>query len=156
MSLIADALKKAQQKSWSSNRSSQSTPPPNKPWWVLGIAFVFVGAFVYWAWPTQMPRSKWTPSAPKNYITPSSASSQKPQPILAVTTPIGIPPLVNLSWKVDGVIVGGAGRPAAIINGEFVEEGSEVSGAKLVRVNTNEVELLHNGEPVRLAVRTEE
>jgi len=60
-----------------------------------------------------------------------------------------------MTWKVDGVIVG-LGKPTAIVSGRVVEEGGEVRGAKVVRVNTDRVELLHNGETVSLPVGSED
>jgi len=60
-----------------------------------------------------------------------------------------------MTWKVDGVIVG-LGKPTAIVSGQVVEEGGEVRGAKVVRVDTDRVELLHDGETVSLPVGSED
>lgn len=138
MSVILDALQKV----------STSTPPPNvsfpaprRPSWnkIAAAIAVFVVAGVVLSRP-QKPAERetaheptWVPTAPSS----SNASLRRE----------GLQLLRNAEsqWRLSGIVHGGEGKPLALINGQIVEEGGSLRGAKIARITEHEVELEQEG-----------
>lgn len=142
MSLISDALQKAQPP-----QTPGSHPPPTPPappsWKALGLLAALLVLVAYWAWPAQ-PASRQRAVFKRSTPRPSAL---KPIMTLLPATPVN----PSLAWRVDGVITGMGTPPTAIINGKAVAEGDAVwGGARVVSVNRERVELLHEGAVITL------
>ena len=149
MSLITDALQKAQSPHASSTTRVPS-PSHGPTRWGLAVLLIGLGGAALWFWPHHAGHAPSATTSPARL--PAAAphamrSGTMPGPIMNMF-PVG-PTASALSWKVDGVIVG-MGTPTAVINGQLVEEGQQVRGAKVVSVNTDRVQLLENGETIDL------
>ena len=150
MSLITDALQKAQ----STPSSPTMRVPSHRPTpWGLAALLIGLGGAALWFWPHHAGHapSAATPAHAPAIAPRATRPGTMPQPIMNMF-PIG-PTASALSWKVDGGIVG-MGAPTAIINGQVVEEGQQVRGAKVVSVNTDRVQILDNGETIDLPLDT--
>ncbi len=150
MSLITDALQKAQSAPSSPTMRVPSSRRPTP--WGLVVLLIGLGGATLAFWPHQTGQAPLAAASANRSHAPAPAAratrpGTMPQPIMNML-PIG-PTASALSWKVDGVIVG-MGTPTAIINGQLVEEGQQVRGAKVVSVNTDRVQLLDNGETIDL------
>ena len=147
MSLITDALQKAQSPHASPTMRVPSAPHQSTRWG-LAMLLIVLGGTALAFWPHHAGHA---PTAIAPTPAPGAARATRPgtmpQPIMNMF-PVG-PTASALSWKVDGVIVG-MGKPTAVINGQVVEEGQQVRGAKVVSVNTDRVQLLENGETIDL------
>lgn len=144
MSLIADALRKA-------GVSSPLTPPPApgqppKARWIyaaFGIGCVGLALTLWARLPRRSPSVEF--SVARETSTPAPASSQ----------PIGLNLLrgAESQWRLNGIVKGGEGRSLALINGQVVEEGDPIRGARLIRVSQDQVDLEEEGELKTLQLR---
>lgn len=133
MSLIADALRKAES-------TSPASPPPPSPGslWIyrallLGcVAVVLAGVGV-----VAKRRSERTPSLAQP-AAPIVATQEKPGGLQLLRT-------AQRDLNLNGIVRGGSGKSLALINDEVVEEGGSIRGARLVRVDPDSVELEENG-----------
>lgn len=150
MSLITDALQKAQRRP--AFEPSLPNPPPQRPWWPAGLALGLLGLGLLWLRPPQG-SSTTPPRLRPAKATPAAKPIYAPRPIMALT-PV-TPTAPAMTWRIEGVITG-MGKPTAIINGQLVNEGDEIHGAKVVSVNTRRVGLLHQGEMVHLPLEEQE
>ncbi len=140
MSLIADALQKA--------KSSPSAPAPSparspRPVWIyLTVGFSGLVLILVTRSLIHPPPSSGPPSAANH--PPASASA-----------PLGLNLLraADSHWQLNGVVRGGEGRSLALINGDLVEEGGTVHGAKVIRVASDEVDLETDGKIQTLKLR---
>ena len=143
MSLIADALRKSQRPSG----FEPIKPTPTPPWWVLGALLALLGTVWALTWTPMRGMRSGSPSYRR-----SGPTARDLRPIMTLLP--AMPSTPSLTWRVDGVVTGMGTPPTAIINGKLVAEGDPVwGGAKVVSVNRNRVEILHNGELVELPVR---
>jgi len=125
----------------------KDAPQPAKPWAGLLLPGLASAGFLWW-WLHQ------PPSPPRSVPPPSpfaahSSTTALPQPILTLVP--AVPAAPQLAWKINGILVG-QGKPTAIVNGQVVEEGDEIAGAKVVRVDPDQVEILQDGETIRLSM----
>lgn len=133
MSLIADALRKAES-------TSPASPPPPSPssLWVyrallLGcVAVVLAGLGVVAQKKTRQP-------AHVQSAAPAVAAQQKPAGLQLLRT-------AQRDLDLNGIVRGGSGKPLALINDEIVEEGGRVRGARLVQIDPDAVQLEENGK----------
>lgn len=133
MSLIADALRKAES---TSPAAPPSPPGPGSLWTYRvillgGIALVLVGLGV-------VTRRETHPTA--RDLPPTSGAPLHPKPA-------GIPLLRSApaDLALSGIIRGGDGKSLALINNEVVEEGGTFRGARVTRVTADEVDLEQEG-----------
>lgn len=149
MSVITDALQKAQSRSFPDRTSTDSSPSPGSPgrwpWWSAGVALA--GLAIVWLW---VGGGLHWPVSPRRAAAPT-APAAAPAPILSLLP--GNPASPALGWRVDGVITG-MGEPLAIINGTTVAEGEQVAdGTTVVSVTRKSVELERDdGQRMTLAV----
>lgn len=143
MSIITDALQKVQRRP-AFEPMTPNPPPPQRSWWPAALAISVALVAAVWLWPSQPTSYSPARSRPK-----PAPPAPAPQPIVSLMP--AAPSTPAMTWKIDGVIVG-MGKPTAIINGQLVAEGENVKGAKVVRVDTERVELLHEGEVVNLEI----
>ena len=134
MSLIADALRKAE----STSPASPPPPSPNSLWvyraLLLGcVAVVLVGLGMVTKRRAQGP-ARVQPAAPA-----VTAAQAKPAGLQILRT-------AQRDMSLNGTVRGGPGKPLALINGELVEEGGQIRGAKLVRIDPGTVQLEENGK----------
>ena len=139
MSLIADALQKA-------NISSPDSPPPSprspRPTWIYWTAGLFGLTLILWVRSSsQFSSSSVTASTP----TTAAASSQP--------TGLNLLRIAEGQWRLSGIVQGGNGKPLALLNGHVVEEGQPIQGSKVVRVASNEVDVETDGKIRTLKLR---
>ena len=130
MSLIADALKKAD--------TSPAALPPSPKASPRGWIYLGIGACAFLV--TMGIRSALHPadSSPPRRSRPAVTAAN-----LETPAPRGLNLLraAEGQWRLNGIVKGGPGKPLALINGQVVEEGGTIQGAQLVRVASDEVEL---------------
>ncbi len=132
MSLIADALRKAES-------ASPASPPPPSPssLWVyrallLGcVAVILAGVGV-------VAKRRALPPTGRERASAAAPAPQKPAGLQLLRT-------AQRDLDLNGIVRGGEGKPLALINNEVVEEGGRIRGAKLVRIGSETVELEENG-----------
>lgn len=139
MSLIADALRKAEHSQSSS--PAGPTPPSLWPYRVLlavGTVAVLAGLAVI-AHPAKgLPlRAHLLPPTSGVPLSGSSA---------------GLPFLADRNLSLSGIITGG-GKPMALIDNRVVEEGQLVRGMRVVRVFPTQVELEKEGRITTLKLK---
>ncbi len=139
MSLITDALKKA-------NTQSLNSPSPrsSRPIWLyLVVGFSGFAVIV-------VARSLSRPPG-------TSPSTPSPSENLATSPhrPLGLNLLraAESQWQLNGIVRGGEGKSLALINGQIVEEGQPLQGAKVIRVASDEVDLEADGKIRTLKLR---
>ena len=138
MSLIADALQKA-------TVSPPASPPSGSPRPVQVYLIVGLCGLALIV-------------ATRSLIRPSRSSAPTP-PVSRSSVPASPPLGLNLlraaesQWQLNGIVRGGEGRPLALINGDLVEEGHTVRGAKVIRVASDEVDLETDGKIQTLKLR---
>lgn len=89
-------------------------------------------------------------------LQPSVPSRSRPAASSASgASPLGLSRLnpADHSWQLTGIIRGGASKPLALINGEVVEEGHAIRGARVIRVASDEVDLETDGKIRTLKLR---
>ena len=153
MSLIADALQKAT----TSPPASPPSRPPRSVWVYLIVGFC--GLALIAATRSLIRASH--PSAPTTQrlqvVRPPLAAASPPtsRPSTPASPPLGLNLLraAESQWQLNGIVRGGEGRPLALINGDLVEEGSTVRGAKVIRVASDEVDLETDGKIRTLKLR---
>lgn len=134
MSLIADALRKAE----STSPGTPTPPSPNSLWiyraLLLGcVAVVLAGLGAVTQRKTQAPAQK------------SAAAAAAPAPVAQKSGGLNLLRTAQGGLSLKGTVRGGNGKPLALINNELVEEGGSVRGARLVRVDQDAVELEQDG-----------
>ena len=134
MSLIADALRKAES-------TSPASPPPPSPGslWVyrallLGSVAIILAGLGAVAKRRTQPPAHVQPAAPA-----VTTAQQKPTGLQLLRT-------AHRDLNLNGIVRGGSGKSIALINDEVVEEGGRVRGAKLVRIDPNTVQLEEGGK----------
>ncbi len=135
MSLIADALRKAGS---SPDPDPVPSESPRKPLWpyraaLLGLtAMVLVGLGL-------LKRQADRPLPPTAGLT-APAAAKAPQPL-------GIQLLRQAegSLSLSGIVRAGEGKSLAVINGRVLEEGDTVGAVRLVRVESDQVQVEENG-----------
>ncbi len=142
MSLIADALRKADAPV---TAAPPSSPAPKKSWsyWGIGALALLVVLGV---------RIALRPSGRPSSNPPGSAAV----PRVESPAPVGLNLLRSAEgqWRLNGIVQGGSGKSLALINGQVVEEGGSVSGAQVTRVASDQVELeTENGQSRTLKFR---
>ncbi len=167
MSLISEALAKAN----SAPPASPSPPSPKRGRWALGI-FLLAGAGLLWILgrpfsspetpkiPTTAPGEPETGGSPPfkaEEPTPEEAPAPALETESASTNPLptALPavPRVGGRWRLDGILREEGGTTLALINGEVMEEGSTIQGAKVIRIARDGVELESDGEIQTLTLR---
>ena len=133
MSLIADALRKAE----SASPDSPQPPPQGSLWayraLLLGCAAVVLAGLGVVA-KRRTPPARVSPAARA-----VAAAQQRPAGLQLLRT-------AQRDLNLNGIVRGGSGRPLALINDEIVEEGGRVRGAKLVRIDPDTVQMEENGK----------
>lgn len=130
MSLIADALRKAE----SASPPAQSPAPGSRSVWfyrsllIVGIGLVLAGLGLV----TQRPGGRFLPPTGSNPAAPAAPLLRPGEGKLFLS----------------GIIQGGNGKSLAVINNEILEEGQSVRGATVTRIAQREVEI-QEGERVR-------
>lgn len=106
----------------------------------VGLAFIFVQSRSSSSKPSA-PAAK-PPSAPPADNPPPEES---PPPVPEST---GVQLIMEAQgqWRLNGIVRGGDGKALALINGRLIEEGGVIEGARVVRVNRDEVELEKDGQ----------
>ena len=132
MSLIADALRKAES-------ASPASPPPPSPSSLWVYRALLLGCVVVTLTGVGVVAKRRTlPATGRENVPAAAAAQQKPAGIQLLRT-------AQRDLDLNGIVRGGMGKPLALINNEVVEEGGRVRGAKLVRIGSNTVELEENG-----------
>ncbi len=138
MSLISEALRKADSPSPSAGQPSSGPSGSDNPKWLSGAAVLAaVGLLIF-----LLPRSA-------NHATGPNASAPTVSAALAPSKPkLGLNLLrsAESQWRLSGVISGGGGKPVALINQRVVEEGEMIGGARVVQISQDEVELESEGQ----------
>lgn len=167
MSLISEALAKA-----NNVRPVSSRPPsPKRGRWALGI-LLLAGAGFLWILgrpfsspetpkiPTTAPgepETRGSPPLQAEEPTPEDASAPALETESASTTPLptALPavPRVGGRWRLGGILREEGGTPLALVNGEVMEEGGTVQGAKVIRIARDGVDLESDGEIQTLTLR---
>lgn len=142
MSLIADALKKADSPSENPPQASPSSPePPPRPYGltrgllILCVGLVLVGIAQVTRRPTS-PAIRTAPAAVVAKTSPTTAlpvASQKPGIQLFQAAQAGL--------ALSGTILDSNGESLALINNQVLKEGDQIRGMRVVKVNTDSVEL---------------
>lgn len=130
MSLISDALRKAQ---------AAPSPAPlklskTKNRWMLPVGLVLLAVGSLFA------------LSRLNSADQSVQYTAKTNPILNLRG-------AESAWRLQGVVRGDKSTSLALIDGVWVEEGAQVRGAKLVRVDDSMVELEKEGRAETLSLR---
>lgn len=133
MSLIADALRKAE----STSPASPPPPPPGSSW--IYRALLLGSVVVILAGLGTAAKRRAHPALVQPASPIVTAARQKPADLQILRT-------AQRNMSLNGTVRGGSGKPLALINGEVVEEGGQVRGAKLVRVEPEAVQLEENGQ----------
>ncbi len=132
MSLIADALRKIE-------LPSSGAPPPQPPRNLWLYRSIMAGSIVAVLAALAL--------ISKRPAIPSTPDTQK---TMAVSTPKGLG--MNLlraaqgGLHLDGIVQGGDGKALAIINNQIYEEGSTIRGLRIVRVDSNQVQVEQEGK----------
>lgn len=134
MSLIADALRKAE-------TTSPASPPPPSPGslWVyrallLGcVVIVLAGLGV-----VAKRRARATALPPT--AAPAAVPVAKRE-----TGGLQLLRTAQRDMRLNGIVRGGPGKSLALINDQVVEEGDQIGGARLVRIDPDAVHLEENG-----------
>lgn len=136
MSIIADALRKAE------SPSPASPPGPGSPRsdWLLRVLLL---GCVAGAAAGLFKLARGAQPARQAPLPPTGSAT--PQP-----TPAPVLPLKELRghWALQGVLRGG-GAPMALINNQVVQEGEQIEGKRLVRVDPDSVDLQDEGGQIR-------
>jgi hypothetical protein len=138
MSLIADALKKAEISPEDRPQAEQPSPEPSprpdgltRGLLILCVGLVLVGI----AQVTRRPAARTAPAAA--IAKPSAAalpeSSKKPGIQLFQTAQAGL--------ALSGTLLDNNGESLALINNQVLKEGDQIRGMRVVKVNTDSVEL---------------
>ncbi len=130
MSLIADALKKAE----GSSTNPPPPPSPSRPLWLyraalLGSVGLVLGGL---AWVAQRP-----PVPAKT--APAPAAQMEPRP--AKNSGMQLLRTARGEMALNGTVRGGNGQSLALINNQIVQPGDQVGGMKVVQVNPDSVQL---------------
>ena len=161
MSLIADALKKAEA---SPEHGRKDGLAPKSYAWVYLLVLAGCAGLVLLGI-AQVRRRPETPIPP-----PEPAAQEAPAPLPAPEAPIPTPqleipvpepsvpaPPMEPPIALNGILLSGDGRPLAVINQEVLQPGDRVQGMRVVRVNTDSVELQDkNGGMKTLKLRKED
>ncbi len=135
MSIIADALRKAE----TSPADSPSPPSPKSFWAYRMLLLVCVGLVLAGlGWVTQ--RSENRP-APATQIR-SEPSPQKSAGLKLLRSAQG-------ELALNGIVQGGRGKSLALINNQVVEEGDQIRGKRVVRVESDAVQLQEDSGRIR-------
>lgn len=134
MSLIADALRKAES-------TSPASPPPPSPGslWVYRALLLGCVAVILAGLGTVAKRRAQQPARVQPASPAVTAAQSKPAGLQILRT-------AQRDLNLNGIVRGGSGRSLALINGEVVEEGGQVRGARLVKVDPEAVQLEENGK----------
>lgn len=132
MSLIAEALRKAEK---SSSESSPGAPRPQGPIWAYrGILLSCVGIALLGL--TQLARR------------PATASREHPAAVSAAsgkTSGARLLRSARSNLALSGTIRGGDGKSLALINNEVLQEGDQIHGVRIVQVHPDSVEVQDRG-----------
>lgn len=138
MSLIADALRKADNVAPS---PSSAPPPPRSPWLagaLLATCLLFIAALLWQRAPAPSPLTL-GPARPEGSKAPSNLGFSK-------TSGLNLLRLAEGQWRLSGIVQGGDGGSLALINNRVIEEGDTVDGARITRIAQDEVELEAQGQ----------
>ena len=128
MSLISDALRKAE--SVSPARSAPPASPrfPTKAVFAVGVGLLLAGAG--WA------------AAKRSEGKPSFASAAAPTKTAARPLEgFRLARQADSSLRLNGILRGNAGKQLALINNQVVPEGGTIQGERIVRVEPDRVDL---------------
>ena len=162
MSLIADALKKAEA---SPEYGRKDGPAPKSYAWVYLLVLAGCAGLVLLGI-TQVRRQPETPILPPAPAVQEAPAPPLPAPEAPVPTPqleipapepsVPVPP-TDLPIALNGILLSGDGRPLAMINQEVLQPGDRIQRMRVVRVNIDSVELQNeNGETRTLKLRKED
>ena len=159
MSLIADALKKAEA---SPGYGRKNGPAPKSYAWVYLLVLAGCAGLVLLgiARVRCQPETPILPPVPEVQETsvppPPVPEAPVPAPQLEISAPepsVPAPPTAPL-LALNGILLSGDGRPLAMINQEVLQPGDRVQGMRVVRVNIDSVELQNeNGETKAIKLR---
>ena len=142
MSLIADALRKA---GHPPTIPLSVSPPSKKPRWTSGVVLLgsvaLVALFLGYlsAGPTRKVASTETESNTASLAT-------EPNPLATEPKDMNVLHSAESQWRLNGIVRGGQGEPLAVINGQVLEEGSPVQGARIIRIAKDQVDLETEGQ----------
>lgn len=131
MSLIADALKKAD----TSSETPQGSPSPSpKSHWIVravligSVGIVLAGVALVTRHPAPAAR---TPGAPEVVA----------QTVPAKSSGMQLFQVAQAGLALNGTLLDKNGESLALINNQVLKEGDQIRGLRLVKVNTDSVEL---------------
>lgn len=133
MSLIADALRKAE-------TTSPASPPPPSPGslWVYRALLLGCVVVVLASLGLVAKRRARTTAVPAATAAAQAAAKREPSGLQLLRT-------AQRDMRLNGIVVGGPGKPLALINDRVVQEGDHIQGARLVRIDPDTVQLEENG-----------
>lgn len=132
MSIIADALRKAE----TSPAGSPQPPSPGSLWAYRLMLMVCVGMVLGGLWWMARHPGK-GPSSP----TPTTAQGRSEPAPQKSSGGLKLLRSAEGELSLSGIVQGGGGRPLALINNQVVEEGDQIRGKRVVRVEANTVQL---------------
>ena len=130
MSLIADALRKAGEP----KPATLESPTPKSRWPYSLLALGIAGILVVFAVNHSRPSPERTAASRESTTEPALSSQAK-------NTGLNLLRLAEGQWRLNGTVRGGNGESLALINGQVVEEGASIQGAKVVRVAQDQVDI---------------
>lgn len=141
MSLIADALKKADLPSGNNPPAVAPPPPEPSPWFngitrgilIVGIGLVLLGV----AHLTRRPASPAV--ALKPAVSAGFAKASAPAPSKA--SGMQLLQAAQAGLVLNGTILDNGGESLALINNQVLQEGDQIRNMRVVKVNTDSVEL---------------
>lgn len=142
MSLIADALRKAE-----TQRTTTSPAEPRAPSrWPYRILWALCTAVVLTGWVVVAHRSGSKSSRP------GLRASDARTTTVARENPSALLFMAERQISLNGIVTG-AGRPLALIDNRLVEEGEMVRDRKLVRILADQVEMEKEGRVTTLKLK---
>lgn len=135
MSLIADALRKAE----STSPGSPTPPSPNSLWIYRALLLGCVAVVLAGLGAVTQRKARQDPAQK------TAAAAAAPAPVAQKSSGLNLLRTAQGGLNLNGIVRGGDGKSLALINGEVVEEGGSVRGARLVRVDESAVELEQDG-----------
>ena len=128
MSLIADALRKAE----SASGQAANPPSPKSLWGYRALLAGCVGGILLGV--GILARRHTPSSTPLPPTSGQTVKAEKPRGFELLRA-------ANREMSLNGIVRGGDGKSLALINNQVVEEGSTVQGVKLVSIRQDGVEL---------------
>ena len=135
MSLIADALRKAE-----TSPADFPSPPSPRSFWAYRVLLLVCAGLVLagLGWITQ-----------RHTRHPSEVRPVKTETVSQKSAGLRLLRSAQGELSLNGIIQGGGGKSLALINQQVVEEGDQIQGKRVVRVESDAVELQGDSDQIK-------